>query len=45
MSTSAVVNQVISHIIKQGKDALHDHYLKREKVPSFSKQQAECQTQ
>lgn len=45
MSTSVVINQVISHIIKQGKDAIHDHYLRREKVPVFSKQQAESHTQ
>lgn len=45
MSTSSVVNQVISHIIKQGKDTIHDHYLNKEKVPPFSKQQAESQTQ
>jgi hypothetical protein len=45
MSSSSVVHQVISHIIKQGKDALHDQYIFKEKVPTFSKSHLESHTQ
>lgn len=36
MNTASVVADVMRHIIKQGKDAIHDQFIKREKVPSFA---------
>lgn len=36
MSAVAVANNILDHIIKQGKDVMHEKFLKSEKVPPFA---------
>lgn len=40
MSTANIVAEVVRHIIKQGKDALHDQFINKEKVPPFTSKQS-----
>lgn len=35
MTTVTVVNQILEHILQEGKDIIKDKYLEREKVPGF----------
>lgn len=35
MTTVTVVNKIVDHILKEGKDIIKDKFIEREKVPAF----------
>lgn len=36
MTSVDIANNLINHIIKESKDILHDTYINKEKVPSYT---------
>lgn len=45
MKSTAIANQIISNIIREGKNIMHDKYVSREKVPTFANTKAESVNQ
>ncbi len=40
MQAVAVVNHILDHIVKEGKDIMHDKFVNSQKVPPFASAQA-----